>query len=103
MNRCFHLLSFIRQSKTFRFKYSFFRHFIPSVFILPLFATLFFGCENDIRTIKLLTDQKKIPSDSGKDLEILYSDSARVKVKIKTPQLDKYPVKRPYTEMPKGV
>lgn len=61
------------------------------------------SCENDIEKIKVITSQKKIPVESGKDIEILYSDSAILQVKIITPQLDRYISKDSYIELPKGL
>lgn len=74
------------------------------VFILTLFTIMFFGCENDIGTIKLITDKKNLPVSSGKNMVIMYSDSAREKVKIVTPELNRYVMQNnPYTELPKGL
>lgn len=64
---------------------------------------LFTSCENDIEQIKLITQKKNIPSESGKEIEILYSDSGIVKLQLISAQMDHYPSDNPYLEMPKGV
>ena len=46
--------------------------------------------ENDIQTINSITDIKNFPSQSAKNIEILYSDSAIVKLKIIAPKMARY-------------
>jgi LPS export ABC transporter protein LptC len=72
-------------------------------FILALFQALSYGCETDLEKVKLVTDHSKLPVESSEALEILYSDSARVKLKMTAPVLNRYHGERPYTELPKGV
>lgn len=68
-------------------------------------ATIFFSCENDIQVINRITNPNVLPELTGSDVEILYSDSAKLKVKIVTPQLDRYEkeARKPYIEFPKGI
>jgi len=67
-------------------------------------ATLFFSaCETDIDQINLITATKNIPSESGKNVLIVYSDSARIKMKLSAPQLDHFDGENAYVEFPKGV
>ena len=44
-----------------------------------------------------------MPVESGKNVEIIYSDSAKIKMKLISPQVDRYMGNDPHTEMPKGV
>ena len=46
-----------------------------------------------------------MPSLTGKDVTMLYSDSTVLKIKLLTPQMQKYErdVKEPVTIMPKGL
>jgi len=63
-----------------------------------------FSCENDIETINLLTQSPDFADLSGKDVEVIYSDSGRVKVQMLTPELKRFTnVERPYIEFPKGL
>jgi LPS export ABC transporter protein LptC len=74
-------------------------------FIL-FFSLLFFAaCENDIAVVNSITSatQEQLPLDAGKNVEMLYSDSAIVRAKLTTPQMDRYVGKKNYTEMPKGM
>lgn len=72
-------------------------------FHLALLILLLSACENDIEKVKLVTDRKALPTESSKGLEILYSDSARVKVKIIAPEMNRLTLDQPTTELPKGL
>ncbi|MFZ5939431.1 MAG: LPS export ABC transporter periplasmic protein LptC [Bacteroidota bacterium] len=76
-----------------------------SRFLLAALTTaLLVSCENDIETINLLTQSPNFANLSGKDVEVIYSDSARVKVQMLTPELKQFTnVERPYLEFPKGM
>lgn len=68
-----------------------------------LFLPLGMGCQTDINTINLVTGGKDLPSSVMKDAEIIYSDSARVRMKLTGPVLERYAVEKPYIEFPNGV
>ena len=72
-------------------------------FFFFLFCLTFFSCENDIKTIKLLTSPEKLPVETDKDVELTYSDSAKLKLKLSAPELDRYAGADNYIELPKGV
>jgi LPS export ABC transporter protein LptC len=61
------------------------------------------GCENDIEKIKLVAKKSKTPTETGKHVEIYYSDSARIRLQIKAERMDHYPTENPYLEMTDGV
>lgn len=67
------------------------------------FSLLFFSCENDIVTVNKIKDLSKIPAETGHDVEVLYSDSGHIKVKLLAPVLNRYSREKPYTELPKGL
>ncbi|MCW3071128.1 MAG: hypothetical protein JWO44_1018 [Bacteroidetes bacterium] len=74
--------------------------------LLPFLLLLFFAaCENDIAVVNSVTSatEKQLPLESGKNVEMLYSDSAIVRAKLNTPQMDRYMGKKNYMEMPKGM
>jgi len=77
--------------------------------IIPLLGIIFFffvtfSCENDIEKIKSLTIEENLPVQSGKDIEVLYTDSGYLKLKIITPELKKFLKKdEVYYEFPKGI
>ena len=72
-------------------------------FILALLSGVFPGCENDIEKVSIITDKQALPVETSTGLEILYSDSAMVKVKITTPKLERFDGESPVTELPDGV
>ncbi len=75
------------------------------VFPLLLAGGILLGsCENDIERVGLLTDETLIPKIKGNQIEVIYSDSARVKVRITAPLFMNFPdLERPYMEFPKGM
>ncbi len=74
-----------------------------SLFLITLIS--FISCENDIAVVNSVTGEaeKRLPDQSNKNAEFLYSDSAIVRAKLTTPQLDHYAGKKPYFELPKGM
>ena len=73
-------------------------------------ALLFFGillqlaCENALRDVEQISAKKlAIPVDKSTGVTIIYSDSARVKAKLITPELLNFKTEKPYIEMNKGV
>ena len=43
------------------------------------------------------------PVETGKDVELLYSDSAKMKVKMNAPEMNRYQGQKEYVEMPMGI
>lgn len=70
-----------------------------------LFLVLLLGsCENDIERINMLTDESQAPTIQGTNIEVIYSDSAKVQVQILAPAYKQYPMaERPYMEFEKGL
>lgn len=70
---------------------------IPGVFCLA-------GCENDIERINTLTNTNSFPEVSAKKVEVLYSDSGKIKMQLNADEILQYSkAERPYTEFPKGI
>ncbi|RPI45362.1 MAG: LPS export ABC transporter periplasmic protein LptC, partial [Bacteroidetes bacterium] len=62
------------------------------------------GCENDIERVSLLTESPDIPRVRGENIEVIYSDSARVRVQIIAPAYREFSdAERPYMEFPDGL
>jgi LPS export ABC transporter protein LptC len=62
------------------------------------------GCENDLKTIQQISaNEVNKPIERYTDVDVIYSDSAKVKAHMTAPLMIIYKVKKPYTEMPKGV
>lgn len=82
------------------------KHISRLLFLVSyLFLTFLSSCENDIAVVNSITsvNEKKLPLESGKNVEIMYSDSARVRAKLNAPKLDRYAGAKPYMELPKGL
>lgn len=69
------------------------------------FLTLLSACENDIDVVNSVTSEngKEQAIESSKNVEFLYSDSARIRSRLISPLVDHYMGKKPYYEMPKGM
>jgi LPS export ABC transporter protein LptC len=74
--------------------------------VLLLLATLVLsnGCENDIERINMLVEDTEVPKVKGINVNVIYSDSAKVKVQILAPSFRQFPDgERPYMEFPEGM
>ena len=77
---------------------------IKNIIPLSLGIIFFFSCENDIEKINALTNQLKLPDQSGKDIEVAYTDSGKLKIKFFAPEMHKYSkAEEPFTEFPQGI
>lgn len=72
-------------------------------FLFPLLIFAFISCENDIKVINNISNKDNLPVDSSKNVETIYSDSAKVVLIVKAPLVNRYEGDKPYSEMPKGV
>jgi len=72
--------------------------------LYSVFIFLFASCKNDIDVIKNLTKANEMPDISGENVEIVYTDSSTIKLKMTAPKLVRFDkVKEPYYEFPKGL
>lgn len=60
--------------------------------MLPFIAATSFllACENDLATINNLVNPAEMPDFSGEKATMLYSDSARVKIKVDAPIIERF-------------
>lgn len=61
------------------------------------------SCVNDLEEVKKITAVDNTPEESAKDVEMIYSDSAKVKVILLSPELNRYYGENKYVEFPKGI
>ncbi|MCF8346513.1 MAG: LPS export ABC transporter periplasmic protein LptC [Bacteroidales bacterium] len=74
------------------------------LFIIVIFALSLTACENEIEKINLLNTTSEYPDMIGEDIETIYSDSAKVKVKMVAPELRQFNnAEKPYSEFPQGM
>ena len=78
---------------------------IQILIIIPSLLMGFMACENDIAVVNSITslNEKNLPIESSKNVEFMYSDSARVRAKLTSAQIDHFAGKKPYYEMSKGM
>lgn len=73
------------------------------VFLSVIFC-LSVACENDLEKIKTVTSIDGFPDASGKNYEILYSDSLKVRVRILAPEIERFArIEEAYLKFPKGM
>jgi lipopolysaccharide export system protein LptC len=74
------------------------------VCLFVLFAG-FAACENDIAVVNTITSatEAKLPLETSKNVEFLYSDSAIVRAKLTAPQIDRFGGTKPYLVLPIGM
>lgn len=63
---------------------------------------ILYACKNDLKEVEALTHEK-MPITKGLDVKLIYSEDAKVMVKITTPLMEKYEGEENYTEMKKGI
>lgn len=81
---------------------------MPSIFkaycIIIAGSLILCSCENDITKINTVTSERILPALSGKNVEIVYSDSAFVKLKIEATTINKFDDPRnPTIKFPDGL
>lgn len=75
---------------------------LPALFLYMLTLS---ACENSLDDIKKIASKEEDkPVSTSHDVDVIYSDSAKVRARMTTPLMIEYDdQKNPYREMPKGV
>ena len=77
--------------------------YMHSIIVL-LGAIMLLACKNDIKEVNALAEREKRPDMTGENLELVYSDSARIKYRVLAPEYIKVNrEKEKYEEFPKGI
>lgn len=72
----------------------------PALFITMLLQ----GCENDLNKVKQISSLEiNSPVETTTGVDVIYSDSAKVKARMITPLMLRHNTANPYYEMPKGI
>ncbi len=69
---------------------------------MALVMTLLFSCKNDLNTIHSLTMTDSMPEEIAFDIEMIYSDSGRVKAFLESPFMTRQGTDEPVIEFPDG-
>lgn len=75
---------------------------LPALFLYMLTLS---SCENSLNDIKkIASNEEDKPISTSHDVDVIYSDSAKVKIRMTTPLMIEFDdPKNPYREMPKGI
>lgn len=77
--------------------------YFQSITVL-LGTVMLLSCKNDIKEVNQIANDEVRPEMTGEDLVMIYSDSARIKYKVITPEYLKMTQgKEKYEEFPKGI
>ena len=83
---------------------NFSRH-INSIILIAFISIILWSCQTDRNEVLALGKKTIVPSQTGKDITMLYSDSTILKIKLQAPQMQIFDkgVKEKMTVLPKGV
>lgn len=76
--------------------------FISGIIAVVLFSTILPSCKNDVQTVLSLDVVDTLPEMSARDIEILYSEKAKVQIKLVSPLLISKTEEEPLLLFPKG-
>ena len=75
-----------------------------SITLLVLGTVMLFSCKTNVKDVDAIGHRDGMPEMSGENMELIYSDSARLKYKVNTPLYNKYNQEdKKYDEFPKGI
>lgn len=70
---------------------------------LGLASLAWLGCENDMTKVQELIKQEQVQVETGRDVEIVYSELGNIKARVIAPRMDKHYGDEPNTEFPEGL
>ncbi len=68
-----------------------------------LFLLLFTACENSLEDVQLYTHKGIVALETGDNVEILYSEQGKLKMKMLVTRLERYGGDKPFIDMKNGV
>lgn len=71
--------------------------------IVAFIAIMLFACNNDMETISSFETNDTLPGETATDIEVIYSDSGKIMIKLISPKLKRYQNETPYLEFPEGL
>lgn len=74
-----------------------------ALLLMIIISSLLTSCENDMQQVNQLTSPSEASSETGKDIEVLYSNLGHIKAKLTAPTMLRIRAKDPYTELPDGL
>jgi LPS export ABC transporter protein LptC len=76
--------------------------FISGIIAVVLISTILPSCKNDVQTVLSLDVVDTLPEMTARDIEILYSEKARVQIKLVSPYLVNKTEEEPLLLFPEG-
>lgn len=65
---------------------------------------MFFSCKTNLEKVQELTEQKNVPGIVYYNIEMIYTENGKIKIKILAPESCYYQfTKEPYNEFPQGI
>lgn len=77
--------------------------FICAFIILIFFSLIITSCKNDINRVNEITYRDTFPIETANNVEIIYSDSAKIVAKLNAPVINRYIGPNAHVELPKGL
>ena len=72
--------------------------------VIPMiFVGILCSCENDLEEVNTLSSNKKDPIRRGKNIELIHSEKANIKIKVTAPLMEEFDGEKPFTEMNQGI
>jgi LPS export ABC transporter protein LptC len=66
-------------------------------------ATMIFSCKNDMSTISSFSIDEDHPTETARNIEVLYSDSGKIMIQLEAELLNRFNNDEPYLEFPEGL
>lgn len=80
------------------------RYIVKSITVFLLGTVMLFSCKTDPKEIDKIASRADMPEMSGENMELIYSDSARIKYRVITPLYNKFNQNdKKYDEFPQGL
>ena len=76
--------------------------YITRSIVVFVLMTMLFACRNEMSEIQSLDFADTLPDLSARDIEMIFSESAKVQVKLVSPLLVSIEGEEPYREFPEG-
>ena len=71
--------------------------------VLIIIGAMLFSCENDLAVVQSLQVTENTPIESSFDVDIEYTDSGKVVMRMQSPEVNHYIGDEEYMEMPLGI
>ena len=78
-------------------------HYILYILFFTVTGFCLVSCENNLKTVSLITSQDKNLQDVEENASIYYTDSAKTKFHLTSPRIENYGGPDPYILFPKGL